>query len=644
MGAATLKVPTIFTAVDKMSSVFDRMGKKARTFNEKLSSIGNAAAIGGIAIVTAMGVAVNSAVKFEDKMADVAKTTGLSGKPLDDYGKSLLSMSKKTRTSIEDLVTIGEIGGQLGVASKDLISFTEASNKFSVALGSDYGGTEQAISQVGKIKSLFKDTRSLDIASVITKSGSAINELGAVGSGTSANINDFILRIGALPDAIKPSLTATAALGTFFEEAGIDSQIASGGFSNFLLVAGKNIGGFAAQMGMSEKAAKQLFATDPTAFATKFAGSLNGLAPEKLATKLDALKIGSQETIKVLGALGSGSERLAKLQGVSADAFSKGTSLQAEYNKKNATTAAKLAIAKNNMEAFSITIGTQLLPILSELINKVTPIITKFGEFASNNPWLTDTLLGVVGALFALKAIAMGVTAWTWLSSVAMGVMGAVTGSASIAIGGNATALAAYNVVSKMATAGQWLLNAAMAANPAVLIAISIMALIALIAVIIAKWDEWGASIAMMLGPIGLVISIIQSLRRNWDMVKEAFSAGGLLGGLKAIGAVLIDAVLMPIQQLLELLAKIPGMGALAGGGASKIKEMRESLGVTMEGNDKKEILQSPAQKSNQITQETIQRNTLAVDINDPGNKVKSTKMKGKLNIPVKTTSTQGKT
>lgn len=656
--AATLKIPTIFTAVDKMSSIFDKMGNKARTFQEKLKNVGKVAAIGGLAIVGALGIASNSAIQFQDKMADVAKTTGLSGKPLDDYGNSLLDMSKKSRTSIDDLLKIGEVGGQLGVASKDLISFTEASNQFAVALGSDYGSTEEAISQVGKINKLFKDTRGLDISSSITKAGSVINQLGAVGSGTSQNINDFILRIGALPDALKPGMVATAALGTFFEEAGIDSQIASSGFSNFLDNAAAQLPRYAQEMGMSIEATKKLFKEDPSAFAQKFAQGLKGIPADQLAAKFNDLKLGSLEVKKVLGALSNdtknpatGLTRLAELTNVSSEAFKKGTSLQGEYNTKNETTAAKLARAKNNMEAFSITIGTQLLPILGKLIEKVAPIIEKFGAWAQKNDWLGPTLLAVAGGLGAIWVVSKLVAAWTFASSVAMGILGATSGVASIAIGTNTVALTAYNIASKLmaagtyiATAAQWAWNAAMTANPIGLIIVGVAALIGFIALVIAKWDKWGAAISIFMSPIGLVISIIQSFRRNWEMVKEAFATDGILGGLKAIGLVLLDAILMPVQQLLELLAKIPGMEDLAGSGAKKILELRQGLGVNTGPTDTP-ALQSPQMTQAQATNETIttQRNNVAIDINDPGGNVKGTSSKGPLAIPVKTTPTNGR-
>jgi len=605
-----MRIPTEFIAIDKFSSVVSKMTSGVTKFSDSSSSavqrfnankVAGSMAVAGTAIIAPLGLAINRAVEFEDKMADVAKTTGLSGKELDSYGKSILDMSKKTRTGIDDLIKIGEIGGQLGIAKKDLVSFTEASNKFAVALGADYGGTEQAISQIGKINMLFKDTRGLDASSSITKVGSAINELGAVGAGTSSNINDFILRIGALPDAIKPTLTQTAALGTFFEEVGIDAQIASGGFSNFLLVAGKNIGGFAAQMKMGTSEAKALFAQDPTKFATIFAKSLNGLKPDVLAKKLEKLKIGSQESIKVLGALGSGSQRLGTLLDVSSDAFVKATSLTDEYNKKNDTTAAKLAMAKNNMDALAITIGTQLAPILNKLVETIVPVIDRFGKWIENNPKLTQTIAKLGLGLLILSGVVKTIT-----------------------------------MITSLWTLAQWALNVAMTANPIGLIIVGIAALIALVVAAVVYFKEWGAAILMLIGPIGWVINMFMNLGRHWDSIVEAFKTDGIIAGFKRLGVVILDFVLFPIEQMLKLLSYIPGLDTLLSPALDGIKDFRASLDL----NEKVQI-ESPEQIQSQNTQANTLKGGLNINVNDP-NKRATTESQFGGTMPINLTSTQG--
>ncbi|WP_264521204.1 phage tail tape measure protein [Flavobacterium sp. N1994] len=135
-------------------------------------------------------------------------------------------------------------------------------------------------------------------------------------------------------------------------------------------------------------------------------------------------------------------------------------------------------------------------------------------------------------------------------------------------------------------TIAQWNLNAAMDANPIGAIILIVMALVAAVTVIIAKWDEWGAALSIFMGPLGLVISLVQSFRKHWDSITDAFTKGGIVAGIKRIGLVLLDALLYPVQQLLELLSKVPGLGGLAGGGAKWIKDMRHNL--ALDENDKK--------------------------------------------------------
>lgn len=564
-------IPSVFTAIDKVSSVVDKMSNKVSgfaqkggaqmaAFEKKWSRIGSkaknvavATAAAGALIAAPLALAANDAIKFEDRQADVAKTTGLADAALAKFGSELLTLSTKTRTPIENLQKIAEIGGQLGINPNQLLPFTDAVNKFNVALGADFaGGVEEATAQVGKIKTLFAQTKNIDVASAIIKTGSAINELGAVGAATSANITDFTLRLGALPNALKPSLTSTLAMGTYLEELGINSEIASGGLTRFLLDAGTQLPKFAKQMGISATSAKALLAQDPGAFAAKFAATFNGMAPDKLALKLKSLGINSQESIKVLGALAGGTDRLTQLQNLSNDAFAKGDSLQKEYAKKNSTTAAQIAIAKNNMQAFSITVGTQLLPILSDVLKAVLPVVQSMMAWAKENPGTVKTIVKVVAAVAALLFVLSGIATIVSGVSALATVWAAVVPVAATLVGLFANYLVpAFQVI--------W-------------------AVLTVIVEMIA--GALGASVGVVVAGVLLLVSIVASLWRNWDMVVKAFKDGGIIAGLKAIGKVLLDAILWPLQKILEVAAKIPGVGKFAAQGAATIENLRADMGM----------------------------------------------------------------
>lgn len=181
------------------------------------------------------------------------------------------------------------------------------------------------------------------------------------------------------------------------------------------------------------------------------------------------------------------------------------------------------------------------------------------------------------------SSIAGSVGGWMPLiQALGMGSM-AITGIISLG-GALIPMLTKLGLTTKIAAGAQWLWNIAMNMNPIGLIVIGIAALIAIVAVAISQWDEWGAALLVFLGPVGMVISAFKSLYDHWESIKTAFETDGILGGLKRIGIVLLDAVLKPMQQLLELVSKIPGMGGIAGFGAKKIEELRKSLDLVTPG------------------------------------------------------------
>ena len=127
-------------------------------------------------------------------------------------------------------------------------------------------------------------------------------------------------------------------------------------------------------------------------------------------------------------------------------------------------------------------------------------------------------------------------------------------------------------------------------------IAIAITAIVSFTAYLYNKFEgvrNWfdgiGSTILMLTGPLGIVINIVTSFVKHWQSIKTAFTDGGILQGIKRIGFVLIDALLKPIQALLELIAKIPGMGKIATKGANWINDMRNSLDKSTYVEPKKE-------------------------------------------------------
>lgn len=412
-------IPAIFIAKDQMTGTMARMSSSAKRFANEASArfsaagksafaFGRKMALTGVLVAAPLVVAGKEAVKFEDKMSDIGKTTGLQGKELSKFGDDILQMSLKTRSSIDDLSTIAEIGGRLGIAQKDLKSFTVSANEFAVALGGDFsGGVESAITQFGKVTSLFRDTKNLDVASSLKKAGSAMNSLSAKGVNVEG-LTDFSLRVGALPEVFRPSLASTTALGATLQKSGVDAQIASSGFSNFITTASQNLPMFAKAMGISTSEAQKLMNTDTAMFFAQFSAKMKGVPASELGTKLKGLKLNSLEVQKAIGAMSGSLDTYTELSKISNDQMRDGTSITEEYNTKNNNTAGQMAKLKNNMKALAITVGTALIPVINSLVQTIMPYLQAAGKWMQNNKGTVTTIVKVVAVV---SALALGISA-----------------------------------------------------------------------------------------------------------------------------------------------------------------------------------------------------------------------------------------
>ncbi|OWP76851.1 phage tail tape measure protein [Flavobacterium oreochromis] len=167
--------------------------------------------------------------------------------------------------------------------------------------------------------------------------------------------------------------------------------------------------------------------------------------------------------------------------------------------------------------------------------------------------------------------------------------MGGMAVSGMISLGGQLIPLLGkLGLSAKLAAAGQWLLNIALNMNPIGLVVIAITALIAIIVVAINKFDSWGAALLVFMGPVGRVIAALKLIYDHWESIKTAFQTDGIIGGLKRIAVVLLDVLLKPLQQILELAAKLDPTG-LAQKGVDKLKAFREGNNLVAPGeNDPK--------------------------------------------------------
>ncbi|MGY5503547.1 phage tail tape measure protein [Riemerella anatipestifer] len=332
-----------------------------------------------LATFAGIAISIQSTIDLNNKLSDaqtaVAKTTSMTDEEVKELTKSFNEFD--TRTSKLDLLKIAEVGGRLGVPKEQIKDFTKEVDKAYVALGDSFsGGVEQVANKIGKIKGLFKETKDLDMATSINQIGSSLNELGASGAASEANIAEFATRVGALPGKLKPTVAEAMALGAAFEENGIDAERSATAYSNFVRRAAQDTQGFAEVMNLPIAKVKELINTNPTEFFLKFSEGMRGLDATQVAAILDKLKLNDQYLTSIVGAAGDNIDDFRKNIELSNQALQDATSLQEEFNKVNNTAAGIYEkVRKKFMNMFTSEAVVNTLTWLIETFGKLIGVV-----------------------------------------------------------------------------------------------------------------------------------------------------------------------------------------------------------------------------------------------------------------------------
>lgn len=632
--AAAIKVPTIFTAEDKFTSVVRRMtsgvtkfsrntGAAVQRLDQKITNsfnkIGRFAQIGlGIGLAGIFGMAVQGNIQYEDSLASVSAITGAVGNDLIKLETISTATAKATKKSGAEVLKAYEL---IASAKPELLSNMDALD----------GVTRSAI-LLSKASRMDLEQSALSLTDVMNQfnieaSGSAkvIDVLAAgakYGAAAIPLIKDAILGFGATAKSSNVSLQESVTLVELFAAKGIKGAEAGTKLRNVLT-------NMSIIKALPPEALKQL---------DKF-GVNTTLVADKTLPLIDRLKELSkiaEDPTAMVKMFGKENKDAAQILLQNLPIY------EALVSKMDENGVAADQAAKNsNTFRFaldSIKTAFTNTTTATQSNNKSLQIAKDVLFWVGNNmDIVVGSALGLIGVYATLKAITWAVQLATFAYNVAMGISAMRAGAMSIAMKGNTVAIAAYSIASKVAAAAQWVLNAAMTANPIGLIVAGIIALIAVVYMVIKKYDDWGASLALLMGPLGWIINLVQSFIRHWDSIKAAFESDGIEGGLKRIGAVILDSLLMPMQQFLQLISKIPGVGKFVAPALKFIEGIRANLDLNKDdpkSPDEKPIVPSPEERNGKIIQESFTKGKIDVNLNDPSGAVKDVQTTGNINLP----------
>lgn len=339
------------TELKQVTARIDELKGKANTAKISLGSLADSfnryqgIAISVIAALTGVVLSIQKIIdingKLSEAQSDVMKTTRMSKDEVDALTKSFGLL--KTRTQRINLLGIAAVGGELNIAKNEIFDFVKVMDKASVALGDSFeGGAEEVANKLGKIKNLYEELKASGVELAFESVGSALNDLGADGNATAANVAEFVTRVGTMPEAFKPSIAVALGLGAAFEETGLNAEKSASNYSKVITIAANNIEGFARVMGKPKKQMEDLMNTNPNEFFLQFSKSIANLKPVDLAKVLDSLKLNDNEVKQVISAAGNNVDLFRQKINLANSSLNAGNSLTDEYNIKNNNLAATL--------------------------------------------------------------------------------------------------------------------------------------------------------------------------------------------------------------------------------------------------------------------------------------------------------------
>lgn len=393
-------------ARENSSTSFGQMGKSAT----------KAAAVVGTALAGMGALSLKTAMSFESSMAEIDKTVEFtSSNGLANMRKELQALTTQIPQTFEELAAVTATGGQLGIAEKDLVHFTEVMAKMGVAFDIP---AQQAADSMAKIANVFQ----IPIEN-IDRLGDAINTLSNNTPATAAQLIDSLQRVGGVAKVFGLSEDATLGLTGALIAMGKPAEVASTAVNSLLTTFStldnatkSQILGFE-KLGLDMDEFSKLVATDGKQAIITYLEAINKLDESK-RIGTNAMIIGKEfgDDITMLagsvGVLENNWAMLGETANTTKEYFG---SMDIEFKKISATTANKMKLFKSNIDGVVASIGEAFIPALNELLLNMTPMVAIVGTWVSANPELIQqiTLIGgsLIGTVLGLKLAVDGFTA-----------------------------------------------------------------------------------------------------------------------------------------------------------------------------------------------------------------------------------------
>ena len=387
-----------------------QIGKDFAAMGEKVSEVGKTL-VALTAAVAAVGVAsIATSIKFESSFAGVKKTVDATTEELNALADASREAALTTPIDVNDINYIKELGGQLGIATANLNSFSEVIAALDVATDMNLDDASMQLAQFMNICG----TAQTDI----NRLGSTIVALGNTSATTESTIANFAMRIAGTGTSI--GLTEAQILGLSASMASVGIQAEMGGSAISTIMStidkdvaknGENLKVWAETAGMSAQEFAAAWQADAANALIALIGGMEEASSsgENLNLILDELGVSNIRQTDTLKRLTSAAELMSTTMDNANVAWNENSALMKEAGQRYATTESKITMLKNKVSEIAISIGNGLSNAVANSIDVLNPMLDALiaiaHAFENANPTVQSIIIGITGVTASIAPL-----------------------------------------------------------------------------------------------------------------------------------------------------------------------------------------------------------------------------------------------
>lgn len=388
---------------------------------------------------------VEDAIEFESAITGVYKTVDGTPEQLAAIADEVKDLSLIIPSTTTEIAAVAEAAGQLGIATEDVMSFTEVMINLGEATNLS---SDEAASSLAKFSNITKMS-----ADNYENLGSTVVALGNNFATTEADIVAMATRMasaGTLAGLTEPEILALAAA---VSSVGIEADAGGSSMSTLLSkitlaveTGSEELEQYASVANMTSEEFQRVWGENAVDALYAFIAGLNDTERNGASATaiLDEMGITEIRLSNAVKALASNHEGLAGAVQLANSAWVQNTALATEANTRYSTLESKLAMTENAQTSLSIAIGEVFAPTVAD----------------AAEVW-ANMLNGVTGFVKAHPTAVKAITAIT------------------VGVGAFVVGLVGYIAVAKVAKVATTALTAAMATNPYLLAGAAIAGVVA---------------------------------------------------------------------------------------------------------------------------------------------------------------------